>query len=52
MSLTLEVKDRDYAYDGRKLIHLVHEIFLDFLREGPGHEYAVENFDLDPDSFS
>jgi len=50
LSLTLEVKDGDYGYGARKLIHLVQEIFLDFLREGAGYEYLVENFDLDPDS--
>lgn len=49
VSLTLEVVDGDYEYSTRKLIHLVQEIFLDFLREGPGYEYLVATFDLEPD---
>jgi hypothetical protein len=49
VSLTVEVKDGDYQYAARKLIHLVQEIFLDFLREGPGYEYLVEAYGLDPD---
>ena len=32
----------------RKLIHLVHEIYLVFLQEGHS-DYMVEVFDLDPD---
>jgi hypothetical protein len=52
MSLTLEVKDGDYEYGTRRLIRLVQEIFLDFLREGAGHEYLVESFDLGPDALS
>lgn len=52
VSLTLEVADGDYEYGTRKLVHLVQEIFLDFLREGPGHAYLVETFDLGPDAVS
>jgi hypothetical protein len=47
VSLTLTVLRGDYEYGARKLIHLVHEIFLDFL--GEHLEYQVEVFDLDPD---
>src|SRR5215467_570777 len=35
VSLTVEVQDGDYAYGARTLIHLVHEIFLGFLIDGP-----------------
>ena len=37
------------TYGTRKLIHLVHEIFLEFLAEGKYFEYQIEAFDLDPD---
>jgi len=47
VSLTLRVLTGDYEYGARKLIHLVHEIFLEFL--GEYFEYQVEAFDLDPD---
>lgn len=47
--LTAQVLDGDDEYAARKLIHLVHEIFLTFLMEGQYYQYLVENFDLDPD---
>jgi hypothetical protein len=48
VSLVLRVKHGDCEYGTRKLIHLVHEIFLTFLVDG--HlDYMVETFDLDPD---
>lgn len=50
VSLTLTVKDHDVEYGARKLIHLVHEIFLTFLMDGRNYDYMVENFDLDPDA--
>ena len=49
VSLTLQVLDGDDEYGARKLIHLVHEIFLTFLLDGRYYDYLVENFDLDPD---
>jgi len=48
VALTFTVKNGDYEYATRKLIHLVHEIFLVFLQEGH-YEYMVKVFDLDPD---
>ena len=51
VSLTLTVKDKDFEYATRKLIHAVHEIFLGFLRDGPYFDYLVEHFDLDPDRY-
>jgi hypothetical protein len=47
--LTLTVRNGDYAYATRKLINLVHEVFLDFLYDGRYYDYLVETFDLDPD---
>lgn len=48
VSLALRVIDGDCEYGTRKLIHLVHEIFLTFLVDGH-FEYMVETFNLDPD---
>ncbi len=48
VALTLTVKNSDYEYATRKLIHLVHEVFLVFLQEGH-YDYMVNVFDLDPD---
>ncbi|PCJ58560.1 MAG: hypothetical protein COA73_09830 [Candidatus Hydrogenedentota bacterium] len=50
VSLTLKVKDDDFEYGTRKLINLVHEIYLDFLSDGLYYDYLVETFNLDPDS--
>ena len=50
ISITLTVEDGDYEYGTRKLIHIVHEIFMVFLSDGRYYEYLVEKFDLDPDS--
>lgn len=51
VALSLRILDGDDDYAARKLIHLVHEIFLTFLLDGRYYEYMVENFDLDPDRF-
>jgi hypothetical protein len=48
VALTTTVKNGDYEYATRKLIHLVHETFLVFLQEGH-YDYMVRVFDLDPD---
>ena len=49
VSLILTSPD-DLEYGARKVIHLVQEIFLSFLAEGLNLEYAVETFELDPDT--
>lgn len=51
ISLSVQVKDDDYEYAARKLINLVHEIFLDFLRSGPYIDYLVETMGLDLDQY-
>jgi hypothetical protein len=48
VALTLTVKNGDYEYATRKLIHLVHEVYLVFLQEGH-YDYMIEAFNLDPD---
>jgi hypothetical protein len=51
VSVTLAVKDGDFDYAARKIIHIVHEIFLIFLVDGPYFEYMVEHLGLDPDRY-
>ena len=51
VSLTLSVKDADFGYATRKIIQIVHEIFLIFLVDGPYFEYTVEQLGLDADRF-
>jgi hypothetical protein len=49
ISLLFKAKDRDYEYATQKLIHLMHEIFLLFLRDGTYYEYMIETFEIDRD---
>jgi hypothetical protein len=51
VSLKLAVKDGDFDYATRKMIHIVHEIFMIFLVDGPYFEYMVEQLGLDPDRY-
>jgi hypothetical protein len=49
IALTLRVKDGDFDYGTQKLVHLVHEIYLDFLCDGRYRDYMVAHLGLDPD---
>jgi hypothetical protein len=52
VGITMSLKrPEDYEYATRKLVHLVHEIFLGFLIDGAYYEYMVENLGLDPDRY-
>jgi hypothetical protein len=51
VSLKLTVKDGDFDYATRKIIHIAHEIFMIFLVDGPYFEYMVEQLGLDPDRY-
>lgn len=51
VALKLTVKDADFEYATRKMIQVVHEIFMVFLVDGPYYEYMVEQLGLDPDRF-
>jgi hypothetical protein len=51
VSLKLTVKDGDFDYATRKIVHIVHEIFMVFLVDGPYFEYMVEQLGLDPDRY-
>jgi hypothetical protein len=48
-SITATAVDGDLEYAARRLVHTVHEVFLDFLSEGKYYEWQIEVFDLDPD---
>jgi hypothetical protein len=50
ISLTAKCLDEDYDYSARKLIHLVHEIYMDFLMDGNNYDYLIETFNIDPDA--
>jgi hypothetical protein len=51
VSLTLASKDLDFDYATRKIIQMVHEVFLIFLVDGPYFDYMVEKLGLDPDRY-
>ena len=51
VSITVTTKDGDFEYAARKIIHIVHEIFLIFLVDGPYFEYMVEHLGLDEDQY-
>ena len=51
VSITVTVKDGDFDYAARKIIQMVHEIFMIFLVDGPYFEYMVEQLGLDPDRY-
>jgi len=51
VALKLTVKDGDFEYATRKMIQMVHEIFMVFLVDGPYYEYMVEQLGLDPDRY-
>ena len=48
LSLYLHSHDRDWDYATRRMIHLVNELYLDFLSDGRHYEWVVETFELDP----
>jgi hypothetical protein len=52
ISLLFTSKDSDLEYATQKLINLMHEVFLVFLRDGMYYEYMIETFDLDRDQLA
>lgn len=50
LSLRVSVKDGDYEYATRSLVHLVNEIFLDFLRDAQYVEYMVAHMNMNPET--
>lgn len=49
VALTLKMLDGDCEYGTRKLIHLVNELYLEFLADGRYFDWLVETFELEPD---
>ena len=52
ISLLFIAKDKDYEYATQKLINLMHEVFMVFLRDGLYYEYMIETFDVDRDQIT
>ncbi len=52
ISLLFISKDRDLEYATQKLINLMHEVFMVFLRDGLYYEYMIETFDIDRDQLA
>jgi hypothetical protein len=50
VSVALTANSGDCQYVTRKLVHLMHEIYMTFLLDGKYFDYVVETFNLDPDS--
>lgn len=50
VALSIKPLDGDLDYAARKLIHLTHEIFLDFLTDGRYYDYLVQVFNLNEDA--
>ena len=48
-SLSFKSLDGDLEYATKKLVHLVHEMFIDFLRDGPYYDYLVAEFGAEAD---
>lgn len=49
-SLGLVVKNREFEYATRRLVHLAQEVYLVFLPDGPYDDYRIEKLGLDPDT--
>jgi hypothetical protein len=49
LTLGISIKNGEYEYCTRRLIHIVQEVFMVFLNDGPYYEYRIEHLGLDPD---
>jgi hypothetical protein len=49
VTLTLKGKTPDWDYGARKLVTLVHEVYMSFIHDGRYYTYMIDTFDLDPD---
>jgi hypothetical protein len=50
VSLSLTVVRGEWEYCARRLVHIVHEIYMVFLTDGPYQQYRVEKLGVDPDA--
>lgn len=49
ISIAFTLKPRLIEYGGRKAVHLIHEVLMDFLNEPQYVEYNIEHFNLNPE---
>ncbi len=49
VSLVVALKDAHLEYGVRKAVNLIHELFVEFLRNPAYFDYMVEHFQVDPD---
>jgi hypothetical protein len=49
VTLTLGGGTPDWEYGARKLVTLVHEVYMSFIHDGRYYTYMIDTFDLDPD---
>ena len=50
VSVALVVKNSEFEYATRRLVHLAQEVFMVFLPDGPYSDYRIEKLGLDPDN--
>jgi hypothetical protein len=50
LSLRVAVQDGDFEYATRRLVHLVNELFLDFLRDARYVDYMVAHLGMNPET--
>jgi hypothetical protein len=51
LTLQMQILGDQYEACARRIVHVTHEIFLVFLREGPYFDYRCQSLGLDPDSW-
>lgn len=47
---TLAIRANHHDYCTRRLVHIVHEVFMVFLWDGPYYDYRCEHLGLNPDT--
>jgi hypothetical protein len=52
VGLLFKSRDGDLGYATQKLVNLVHEVFVTFLRDGLYYEYMIETFEVDRDQLA
>lgn len=52
ISLLFISKDNDLEYAVEKLINFIHEVFLNFLKDGGYYEYMIATFEIDRDQLA
>lgn len=50
VSLVISLRDDHLEYGVRKAVNVIHELFVEFLRNPLYYEYMVKHFGLDPDA--